>query len=126
MKILTEGRLEKAARLAGRAARILAEAERIVRGAHRSWYLRSRLLDGMSGAAGFIAAARDGVENGYLAPPRTRKAERMERLESKSKERRAKKEGRTMGGAGPAQGAGPGLPSGTVPEGGKTTQKVKE
>ena len=122
MKILTKGQLERVRELAAAADALVSQAEAIVRGAHRSWWLRFHLKWAQDNLASIISDVKFGA--GYYDPPRTRKVERMERMERERKERQMKRV--TMGGSSKGQGPGGQLPSGTVPDGGERTQKVKE
>ena len=120
MKILTDRTMNAVATRIAAAAELLADAEALARNAHRSSHLVFEIRWARRGAewAGKILA--DGRANGYLAPPRTRKAERMERKEKDM--RRV-----TMGGSGEGQGPGYRLSSGTVPDARQTAPKeVKE
>lgn len=120
MKILTDGTMDAVAARMAAAAELLAGAEALARNAHRSSHLVFEIQWAKESVrrAGRILA--DGRANGYLAPPRTRKAERMERREKDM--RRV-----TMGGSSEGQGPGRQLSSGTVPGARQTTpKKVKE
>jgi hypothetical protein len=122
MKILTKEQLGRVRQLAMAADALVSQAETIVRNAHRSWHLRFHLRWAQNNLLSVISEPKFGSD--YYDPPRTRKVERMERMERERKEKRMKRV--TMGGSSKGQGPGGQLPSGTVPDGGERTQKVKE
>lgn len=122
MKVLTREQLERVRQLAKAADALVSQAEAIVRNAHRSWHLRFHLRWAQDNLANVATELKFGAER--YDPPRTRKVERMERMEREQKERQMKRV--TMGGSSKGQGPGGQLPSGTVPDGGERTQKVKE
>lgn len=122
MKILTKEQLERAKQLAMAADALVCQAEAIIRCAYRTHGLRFDLGWAEDGLRWFLKKLRKNAK--HYDPPRTRKVERMERMERERKEKRMKRV--TMGGSSKGQGPGGQLPSGTVPDGGERTQKVKE
>ena len=122
MKILTKEQLKRAEQLAMAADALVCQAEAIIRGAYRTHDLRFDLGWAEDGLRWFLKKLRKNAK--HYDPPRTRKVERMERMERERKEKQMKRV--TMGGSSKGQGPGGQLPSGTVPDGGERTQKVKE
>ena len=126
MKILTKEQLDRVSQLVMAAGALVADAESTLRGAYRTHNLRFDLGWAGDGLRRFLEELNYRLyrDARYYDPPRTRKVERMERMERERKERQMKRV--TMGGSSKGQGPGGQLPSGTVPDGGERTQKVKE
>lgn len=117
MKILTRTRYDKIDRYLAEAALLLRKAETVCRNAHRSWWLHHRMVSAIDDVKGARSEIREGWQNGYLVPPRTRKVARIEQIEQNERKRV------TMGGSSKGQGPGGQLPSGTVPDGEKEPKR---
>lgn len=119
MKILTKEQLDRVSQLTMEADALVRQAETIIRGAYRTHHLRYDLGWAEDGLRWFLKKLRKNAK--YHDPPRTRKVERMERMERERKEKQMKRV--TMGGSSKGQGPGGQLPSGTVPDGEKEPKR---
>lgn len=113
MKILTKEQLDRARQLAMAADALVWQAEAIIRNAHRTHHLRSDLGWAEDGLRWFLKKLRKNAK--YYDPPRTRKVERMEKMEPPRKEEKWTRF--AMGGSPAAQGAVEPAPSGMTPDG---------
>lgn len=80
MKILTNDAMDRVDLLLATARALLDEAHGIVAGAHRSSWVRYDLKWALSAVRGAAFQLREGRNSGYLKPPDTPKARRMERM----------------------------------------------